>query len=480
MFENYINGELVEGHGEQYQVTNPATAEVLLETNGVDCSQTEKSLEAAQNAFKAWSRTSINERINWMMKIRDAFIAVREKFADILTKETGKAYNEAKSECDDFVESFNFYAEEVKRIYGTSITDYNSTRSDVFHLMERRPLGVHVSHLTWNFPVQALGHKLAPTLASGCTCVLKPSISTPMTAMLLGAVIEGVGLPAGVVNIVTGNSSIVGKILNESKIPRLISVIGASETGRAIMKQGSTSIKRFSFELGGNAPALVLPDADLEDAAKLITARRLRGCGQGCSSVNRVFVHKDVHEKFLELLVKNFKNFSVGWGKDNPNAMGAQISIKARDRLLELIEATVSSGARLVYGGRIPDKLPPYLSKGAFIMPTLLDRVTDDMAICHQEIFGPILPVLTFSEIDDALERANNTEYGLASYVFTHDSRIIAKTLESLEFGEVYINATKRGIFLPHVGIKESGIGCTGSKWAIEEYFYLKRFSIVP
>jgi succinate-semialdehyde dehydrogenase/glutarate-semialdehyde dehydrogenase len=404
----------------------------------------------------------------------------KEYFIDLVAKEVGKSYVEAKGDFESFITSLNFYSEEVKRIYGTSITDYNSTRSDVFHVIELRPLGVHVSHLSWNAPVLGMGHKLAPTLASGCTCVLKPSIKTPMSAMALGDVANSIGFPEGVFNVVTGDSSVVGKALNESKIPRLISVIGSSETGRIVMNQASTSIKHFSFELGGNAPAIIMPDADLEKAAKLITVRKIRICGQGCSSVNRVFAHESIHDKLMDLLIQNFKQIHVGWGKDMPDAMGAQIDKTARDKLLKLIDETVAEGAVLAYGGGIPKDLPPNLADGAFIMPTLFDKVTDNMHICNFEVFGPVLPVLTFTDLDDVIERANRTDYGLASYLFTHDARVIARVLEELDFGEVYVNLTTRAVFLPHVGIKESGIGCTNSKWSLQEYFHLKRFSIVP
>jgi succinate-semialdehyde dehydrogenase/glutarate-semialdehyde dehydrogenase len=480
MLKNYINGCLTEGFGEQYKVLNPATNELLLTTRGVNATQIEEALEAAQEAFNTWSRTSINERIKWMMRLRDACIEKKDYFIDLLANEVGKSYTEAKTELESLVNSFNFYSEEVKRIYGTTITDYKSTRSDVFHVMDLRPLGVHVGHLTWNWPFQALGHKLAPTLASGCTCVMKPSIKTPMTAMALGEVAHKIGFPKGVFNIVTGDSSVVGKLLNESKIPRLISVIGSSETGRTIMNQAATSIKHFSFELGGNAPAIIMPDADLETAAKLVTMRKLRSCGQSCSSVNRVFVHESVHDEVMDMFIKNFKQINVGWGKDMPNAMGSQIDQATRDKLLDLINETVAAGADLVYGGDIPQDLPSHLMKGAFMTPTLLDKVTDDMRICNIEIFGPVMPVLTFTDLDDVIERANRTDYGLASYLFTHDARVIAKGLEDLDFGEVYVNSTTRGVFLPHCGIKESGIGCTSSKWSLEEYFHLKRFSIVP
>jgi len=478
VFRQYINGACVVGEGKSFDVINPATEEVNATVNAASETQTIKALEAAQLAFKTWSRTSINERIGWVVKLREALRAEMDTLTDLAAREVGKSYPEAAAECRMMFNVLDFYCEEVKRVYGTTIKDYDSKPGEVFHVMQRYPVGVAVGHLAWNFPIQNVALKLGPTLASGCTCVLKPSSSTPLATLYLGAIGEKVGFPKGVFNIVSGPSSVVGRTLNESKIPRLITLIGSSETGRQVLAQASTSIKRFSLELGGNAPAIVMPDADLESTAVFMVKRKIRACGQGCGNINRIYVHKSVHDEFVNLLRVNIEKVKVGWGKELGDIMGPQINKAARDRLLDLTKDATSKGAKLVYGGKIPENL----TKGSYIMPTLLDNVPDNTRLCHEEVFGPILPVYNFSDLDDVINRANDTEYGLVSYLFSHDSRVIARVTDELSFGEVHVNNPSGGSFvpLPHVGIKESGVGCDGSRWALDEYFWMRRLSIGP
>ncbi len=478
MFRQYINGTCVDGEGIPFDVVNPATEEVIATVNAANEAQTIKALEAAQLAFKTWSKTSLNERIGWVVKLREALRAEKDTLTDLAAREVGKSYPEAAAECNMLFNVLDFYCEEVKRVYGTTIKDYDSKPGEVFHVMQRYPVGVAVGHLAWNFPIQNVALKLGPALASGCTCVLKPSSSTPLATLYLGAIGQKIGFPKGVFNIVSGPSSVVGKALNESRIPRLITLIGSSETGRQVMAQGCTSIKRFSLELGGNAPAIVMPDADLKSTAAFMVTRKIRACGQGCGNINRIYVHKSVHDEFINLLRVNIEKVKVGWGKELGDTMGPQINKAARDRLLDLVKDATDKGAKLIYGGRVPENM----TKGAYIMPTLLDNVQDSSRLCHEEVFGPILPVCIFSDLDDVINRANDTEYGLVSYLFSHDSRTIARVTEELNFGEVHVNNPGGGNFvpLPHVGIKESGVGCDGSLWSLEEYFWMRRLSIRP
>jgi len=477
VFEQYINGRCVDGKGAAFDVVNPATEEVIASVGAADELQTIEALEAAQEAFKGWSRTSINERIAWIVRLRDAFLAESETVVDLLAREAGKSYPEAAGECKAAVAMLNFYAEEIKRVYGTILPDHVSKPGEVLHLVQRYPVGVTVGHLAWNFPMQNAALKLAPSLASGCTCVLKPASNTPLATLYLGMIAEKIGFPKGVFNIVAGPSSVVGRTLNESKIPRLIGLIGSSDTGRHVLSQASTSIKRFSLELGGNAPAVVMPDVDLESTAAYMVTRKTAPCaGQGCANINRIYVHASVHDKFVDLLLQNIQKVKVGWGRELSNAMGPLIDKAARDRVLELIGDATDKGARLLFGGKIPEDLPV----GSFIMPTLLDNAQDNMRVCHEEIFGPVLVVYTFDSLDEVIARANDTDYGLNSYLFTYDSRVIARVHEEFGFGEVEVNNPGRsgGIDLPHVGIKESGVGCDRSKWSLEPYLWMRRLSI--
>jgi succinate-semialdehyde dehydrogenase/glutarate-semialdehyde dehydrogenase len=478
LFQQYINGRCVEGKGNPLDVVNPATEEPIAALNAADESQTIEALEAAQAAFKSWSRTSINERLGWIVKLRQAIQAEKDTIVDLAAREVGKSYPEMEGECKMLLNVLDFYCEEVKRVYGTTVKDYASKPGDVFHVMQRYPVGVTVGHLAWNFPIQNVALKLGPALASGCTCVLKPSSSTPLATLYLGVIGEKIGFPKGVFNIVSGPSSVVGKTLNESKIPRLITLIGSSETGRQVIRQAATSIKRFSLELGGNAPAIVMPDADLESTAAFMVKRKIRACGQGCGNINRIYAHESIHDEFVHLLHLNIEKVKVGWGKELGDIMGPQINKAARDRLLDLVQDAIDKGARLIYGGKIPENL----TRGSYIMPTLLDDVKDNARLCHEEVFGPILPVMRFSDLDDVIRRANDTDYGLVSYLFSHDSRVINKVSEELSFGEVHVNNPGPGTFvpLPHVGIKESGVGCDGSYWSLDAYFWMRRFSIRP
>lgn len=478
MFGHYINGKVVIGKGEPFDVVCPATDEVIETLNAADLEQTQEALEAAQAAFPAWSKLTIQQRNAWIYKLSDAFYAERETLADLLAKEVGLSYPEAQKEVTSGLNDIiKFYCEEVKRVYGTIIPDQVTKPGEVYHLIQYDPVGVTVGHIPWNHPITLGANKIGAALATGCTCIIKPSSSTPLATLYLGVIAEKINFPKGVLNILAGPSNVVGKALNESDIPRLIGVIGSTETGHAVVDQSSNSIKHYSFELGGNAPCIVMPDADFESAADYIISRKVFACGQGCSNINRIYVHEDAHDKLVEMLYQRLCQVKVGWGKELGEAMGPQVKKDHRDFLLDLIKDAVDKGAKVVYGGRIPESL----TKGNFIMPTLLDNMQDDMRITHEEVFGPIFPIYTFSDVDDVIKRANDTTYGLAAYVYAHDSRVVFKCSQELQFGMIYVNnPTNSGVYLPHVGIKESGISCDRSKWSLEPYYFMRRISIRP
>jgi succinate-semialdehyde dehydrogenase/glutarate-semialdehyde dehydrogenase len=478
MFGHYINGKIVEGKEKPFDVICPATDEVLETLNAADLSQTQQALEAAQEAFKTWSRLTINQRNSWIIRLTEAFYEESDTLCDLLAKETGLSYVEAKKEVTNGLNDIiRFYCEEVKRVYGTMIPDQVTKPGEVYHIIQYDPVGVTVGHIPWNHPITLAANKIGAALATGCTCIIKPSSSTPLATLYLGVIAEKINFPKGVLNIIAGPSSVVGKALNESDIPRLIGVIGSTETGREVVSQSATSIKHYSFELGGNAPCIIMPDADFEDAVKYIISRKVFACGQGCSNINRIYIHKDVHDEVVNLLYDEISKVKVGWGKDVGDAMGPQVKKDHRDYLLELIKDAVDKGAKVVYGGKIPDGM----TKGNFIMPTLLDNMQDNMRITHEEVFGPIFPIYSFEDLDEAIERSNNTYYGLSAYVYSHDARVIFKCSQELQFGMVYINnPTIATPYLPHVGIKESGVFCDRSKWSLDPYYYMRRISIRP
>ena len=474
----YINGQLIDGQGSMMEVINPAYNKPIASFNAASEEQAEAALQAAQAALKTWGGTSINERLGWMQKLVAAIQANREELLDIVAQE-GKSYNEANGQINTFISYMNFYGEEVKRVYETGVQDYGAPRGSLYHLIYRRPLGVVVGHLPWNSPLNLLGVKLAPAMASGCPCVLKPSTSTPLASMFIAKLTHDIGLPAGAFNLVTGKASIIGKYLNSSPIPKMITLVGSSEIGVQVMREASTSIKHFSFELGGNAPCIIMPDADIDKIIPWMANKKVPFTGQSCATVNRFFIHESLHDKIVPEVAEIMKKVQLGWGRETPGAMGPMINVRNRDAQLELIEKTVAQGAKMLYGGR-PVNLPEEFREGAFILPTLLDNCTDDMDIAQQEIFGPLYPIYTFKTLDEVIERANNTKYGLTSYLMTHDSRVIARCMEDLEFGEVEVNMATNGAFLPHVGIKESGVGCDRSLWSLDEYFSIRRLSVKP
>lgn len=478
MYKMYINGKCVEGAGDKLDVTCPATGELLETITTASIQQADEALEAAQSAFHDWARLSLNERIGWMMKLKDACLAEKDEIVDLMAKEGGKSRKEAANDFNAFIGYFGFYAEEAKRVYGTDIPEYGGRRGN-FHVVLKRPVGVVVGHLAWNMPISNVGLKLCPAMASGCTCVLKPSTETPLASLKVGELCEKIGLPAGVVNIVTGKASVIGNHLSQSKIPAMVAVIGSSAVGVEVMQNASTSIKRFSMELGGNAPCIIMPDCDLEKTAKYVADRKVRISGQGCANINRIFVHESIHDEFVKLLLEDVKKIQVGWGDDMPNAMGPMINVKTRDRMIHLVEEAQSQGAKLLYGGNIPE-LPDNLKNGAFFVPAVLDGVTDEMSITQQEIFGPIYSILTFKDLDEVIERSNKTDLGLTGYLFTHDSRVIGRVIEEVEVGELQVNDPGAGPNMPHIGIKQSGLGCDRGKWSLDEYYDIRRISIQP
>lgn len=476
MFQQYINGKLVDGAGKTAKVYDPSTGEIIDTVGCADAAQAEEALRAAAQAFKTWSKTSVKERYDWLMKLKAACTAERDKLVDLVSFESGRPYPAACGDVDWLLTSLSYYAEEAKRMDGEVLPTQYVGEKENYHIVTRRPIGVTVGHIAWNYPLGNASIKLAPAVASGCTCIIKPSSETPLATLYLGVIAERIGFPAGVINILSGPSGEVAKTLNESDIPRMITLIGSYETGLSVMKQGATSVKKYSLELGGNAPVIVMPDADLNETAANIVAKKVGFAGQTCVNYNRIYVHNSVYRELCEKVAEELKKVKLGRYKDEGYVMGPVINKAARDRMLELIDDAVKRGAKLVMGGEVPAEF----SCGSYITPALLVDVTDDMRVSTEEIFGPIIPMQPFSDFDDVLERANNTIFGLSAYFFGHDAREIAKAFEALDAGEIFINGGIGSEFTPHPGLKQSGIGCDKSKWSLEEYYDFKLISLVP
>ncbi|CAM3822542.1 MULTISPECIES: NAD-dependent succinate-semialdehyde dehydrogenase [Paenibacillus] len=471
MYKHYIGGSLVEGLGLTLTVQNPATEQkvgTLLKATG---EQAQAALEAAQQAFPIWSGYSLKQRGEWMERLARAIEDNREKILDVLMNETGKPLAQAIEDMEMLPRCLRYYYEEAKRLHGRIIEDEDR---GFMSLMNRQPVGVVVGYLAWNFPLLNLGYKLGPVLASGCTCVIKPSPLTPLTTLLIGQIAEEIGFPAGVINLITGDTIELSSVMNTSTIPRMLTLIGSTSAGKAVVGQSATSIKRFSLELGGNAPAIVLADADVEAASEQLINLKFGNAGQICVSPNRVFVHESIYEAFVAKAVEKANKFTLGWGRDPKAMMGPMITEDHRSRVQELLASAIAEGATIVAGGGIPAGF----SKGFYLEPTIITNVTPAMRICQEEIFGPVMPIMPFNNRDQVIQEANNTEFGLASYVFGTDINDILYIAESLEVGTVCVNGPHYSVELPHGGVKESGIGKDCSVYSLEEYYSVKRITI--
>ena len=476
MYQQYIGGKLVEGQGRLMDVTDPATGEVIGTVGCATAEQTKQALHDANEAFKTWSRTSVNERTAWLYKLKEACTAERDYLIDLVSAESGRPYAAACGDVDWLLTSLSFYAEEAKRVEGAVLPNLRTAGKQNYQIITKQPIGVTVGHVAWNYPLGNASIKLAPAIASGCTCIIKPSSETPLATLYLGVIAERIGFPAGVMNIVSGPSGEVAKTLNESDIPRMIALIGSYETGLKLMQQSVTSLKKYSLELGGNAPVVVMPDVNLDEVAANIVAKKVGFAGQTCVNYNRIYIHESIYKEMCEKIATDLGRVKLGRGKDEGYIMGPVINRQARDRMLELIEDAVKGGAKLVMGGEIPKDF----QYGNYITPALLIDVTDDMRVSREEIFGPIIPLQSFSNLEEAIEKSNNTIFGLSAYFFGHNAKEMSRYFEGVRAGEIFVNGGIGSEFSPHAGAKQSGIGCDKSKVSLEEYYDIKFLSIIP
>ena len=476
MYKQYINGKLVDGLGKVMDVYDPATDEIIGTVGCATVEQTKEALLAAKEAFKTWSVTPVQERAAWLYKLKEACIEEREHLIDLVSAESGRPYAAACGDVDWLLLSLSYYAEEAKRIDGEVLPALSVGGSTNYQVVTKQPVGVTVGHIAWNYPMGNASVKLAPAIASGCTCIIKPSSETPLSALYLGEIAERIGFPAGVFNVLSGPADEVAKTLNESNIPRLITLIGSYETGLKLLNQSTTSLKKYSLELGGNAPVVVMPDADLDETAANIVAKKVGFAGQTCVNYNRIYIHESIYETMCEKIAAELSKVKLGKHRDEGYIMGPVINKEARNRLLGLIDDAVSSGATLVMGGEIPEDI----KTGNYITPALLKDVNDEMRVSKEEIFGPIIPIQPFATLDEAIEKSNNTIFGLSAYYFGHNSKEISKFFEGVRAGEIFVNGGIGSEFSPHAGAKESGLGCDKSRYSLEEYYDIKFLSMIP
>ncbi len=460
----YINGQFVEsGNGKWIDVLNPSTEEVISRQPEGTIEDVEKALDAARAAQKEWAKTPVCERAVYLTKIADGIRKREQEFVEIIMREQGKTRNWASIEVGATIAYFDYMASFARHIEGEIVESDN--RGEKI-LITKKPIGVVAGILPWNFPFFLIARKAGAARIAGCSIVIKPAQLTPENCCEFAKIVDEIGLPAGLFNVVTGKGSVIGNALAGSPKIDIVSVTGSVGAGESIMKAAANNITKVSLELGGKAPVVVFPDADLELAAQAILDSRIGNNGQICNNAERLYIHKDIKEKFTEMLKAKFAAVKVGdpFSSDDID-MGPLVEKKALESVQAKLDKAVAQGAKVLVGGhRVGDK-------GYFFEATLLDNCRQDMDIIHEETFGPVLPIIEVSDIDQVIEWCNDCEYGLASSVFTNDINTAARMVRELEFGETYINRFHfEAIQGFHAGVKKSGIGGADGKHGVEEY----------
>ena len=463
----YINGEWVSAiNGDTFSVNNPADGSLIAEVAKCGTLETRNAVEAAKYAQIKWRKKSAKERSNLLRRWYELILENKEDLALILTKEQGKPTNEAIGEIVYGANYIEWFAEEAKRVYGDTIPEPSSDKRLV---CIKQPVGVVACITPWNFPNAMLTRKIAPALAVGCTVVCKPANATPLSAFAFVELAEQAGIPKGVINIIAGNTNEIGTELTSNSIVRKLTFTGSTPVGKQLMAECAQTVKRTSMELGGNAPFIIFDDANLDEAVKGTIASKFRNAGQTCVCSNRIMVQESIYEDFIKKLYDQVREFKLGDGVKKGVNIGPLINESAANNVLSFVDDAVEKGAKLILGGS-RSALGP-----CFVEPTILADVTEEMKVFKEEIFGPIAPILKFKTEHEAVEIANNTEFGLACYFYTRDIGRVWRVSESLEYGIVGINeGMVSNEMAPFGGIKESGQGREGSKYGLDDYLEIK------
>ena len=465
----YIDGAWVKGDG-TLPVTDPSTGNVIAEVATAGEAQCDAAVTAAHNAFKTWSKTAPRVRSEILRKAFEIMIAEADHLAKIVSMENGKVFSDAKGEITYAAEFFRWFAEEAVRTPG----DYRQAPSgDKRILVTHQPIGVSLLITPWNFPAAMATRKIGPALAAGCTVILKPASETPLTALAIVEILERAGVPKGVVNFILPSKTgpMISKMLHDPRV-RNLSFTGSTEVGRTLLKESADNVLRTSMELGGNAPFVVLDDANIDDAVAGAMLAKMRNGGAACTAANRFIVAKSVAEEFTTKFAKAMGALKLAPGLEDGAQLGASVSVKERNKIAELVTAAVKAGGKLILGGTTPEGV------GAFYPATVVS-VDKTNPILNNEVFGPVAPIVTFEGDAEAVELANATEYGLISYVYSSDLKRAIKTAEAIESGMVAIN---RGVIsdpaAPFGGVKQSGLGREGGFAGIYEFLETKYIGV--
>lgn len=464
-FQAYINGQLTDAaSGEYVRDINPATGEAVYEV--VNCTEADidRAVDVAYDAQKSWAKLTIMQRGDYLRKFGQVILAHAEELALILSQEQGKTLEQSRGEIIGAVGLMDYFANSDRHVEGEILPGDNNKENI---LIMKEPLGVVACIMPWNFPIYVLLRKLAPALLAGCTVVCKPSGDTPASTLYLGRLMDEVGFPAGVVNFIAGRGRIVGPAFAKNPKVAMITVTGSTETGQEILRLSAENICKVSLELGGKAPAIVMEDADLELAARCVTGARLNNAGQVCSCAERLYVQESIADKFIELMKQNMAAATYGDGVKDPSlTMGALINKDAVIRIQGMVDRAVEQGAEILMGGRLPE------GPGAFYPPTLLTNVKQDSEIMQHEVFGPVLPIVTFKTAAEALALANDCQYGLTSSLYTNDYNTVMLFSNNIEFGELYVNRQQGEAYQGfHAGWKKSGVGGDDGRHGLEEFY---------
>jgi succinate-semialdehyde dehydrogenase/glutarate-semialdehyde dehydrogenase len=472
IYPMYLDGKWV---GNDYEVLidviNPATKEVLGAVPTGGAFEAEKAVDAAHQAFKTWSKKTAEERYHILMKWFYLIDQNKEEIARIMTLEQGKPLKEALGEVQYANGFISWYAEEGKRVYGETIPASHPNKRI---LVRKEPVGVVAAITPWNFPAAMITRKVAPALAAGCTCVVKPANQTPLTALKMAELAHEAGIPNGVLNVITGRSAEIGETwLKDPRVTKL-TFTGSTEVGKTLMRGAAENVKKISLELGGNAPFIVMDDADLAKAAVGLVQSKFRNAGQTCICTNRVYVQEGVAEKFTKLFQAELEKLKVGNGLEAGNDIGPLIDKTAFEKVEGFVKDALNKGGKVTYSGQKPAD-----ENGYFYAPTILTDIDDEMECMKDEIFGPLAPIATFKTEEEVIERANNSRYGLAAYVYTENLSRSFRITEQLEYGIIGLNdALPSAVQVPFGGYKESGLGREGGHYGIEEFLEVKYISI--
>lgn len=462
----YVNGKYIDSTGSEWiDIINPATEEVISQIPKGNEEDVNKAVDAAFQAQQAWELTPNIERGKIVRKLGDEIAKKRDTFIDLLQEEQGKDYELASGEVDLAIDYFHYMSEWARRIEG-EILPSDRPNENIF--IYKKPIGVVAGIIPWNFPVFILARKVATALVTGCTIVIKPSQQTPNTAMEFTKIIDAMDeIPAGVYNVVMGTGSEIGNALAAHKKVQLITMTGSVQAGTKVMEAAAQNITKVNLELGGKAPAIVTQNADLDLAAKAITDSRLANGGQACTNAERLYVHESVAEALTEKLVKAFESKVLGNPRENKDVeVGPLISQDRLDTVESMVKQAVEEGAVVAAGGERPD-----IDSGFFYKPTILTNVAHDSEIIREEVFGPVLPITTFKTLDEAIEKANDTIYGLSSSVYTDDLNEAMRVVNEMKFGETYVNRENfEAVQGYHAGMRQSGLGGADGKHGMEDF----------